>query len=109
MATEYASSGEYIKHHLQNLTYGELPAGYVRHDGTVLTEATKTFAHGAEEAAAMGFWAINVDSMLVSIALGALFLFLFRLAAKKATVGVPTGLQNFVECIWAQRSRVYRI
>ncbi|MHB8824067.1 MAG: F0F1 ATP synthase subunit A [Thiobacillus sp.] len=99
MATEYASSGEYIKHHLQNLTYGELPAGYVRHDGTVLTEATKTFAHGAEEAAAMGFWAINVDSMLVSIALGALFLFLFRLAAKKATVGVPTGLQNFVEWI----------
>ncbi|MBW8305554.1 MAG: F0F1 ATP synthase subunit A [Thiobacillus sp.] len=99
MATEYASSGEYIKHHLQNLTYGELPAGYVRHDGTVLTEATKTFAHGAEEAAAMGFWAINVDSMLVSIALGALFLFLFRMAAKKATVGVPTGLQNFVEWI----------
>ena len=99
MASEYASSGEYIKHHLQNLTYGELPAGYVRHDGTVLTEATKTFAHGAEEAAAMGFWAINVDSMLFSIGLGVLFLFFFRLAAKKATTGVPGGLQNFVEWI----------
>lgn len=99
MATEYASSGEYIKHHLQNLTYGELPAGYVRHDGTVLTEATKTFAHGGAEVQAMGFWSINVDSMLFSIGLGVLFLFFFRLAAKKATVGVPTGLQNFVEWI----------
>jgi F-type H+-transporting ATPase subunit a len=99
MATEYASSGEYIKHHLQNLTYGELPAGYVRHDGTVLTEATRTFAHGAEEAAAMGFWAINVDSMLFSIGLGVLFLFFFRVAAKKATTGIPGGLQNFVEWI----------
>jgi len=99
MATEYASSGEYIKHHLQNLTYGELPAGYHRHDGTVLTEATRTFAHGAEEAKAMGFWAINVDSMAFAIGLGILFLFLFRMAAKKATTGVPSGLQNFVEWI----------
>ncbi len=99
MATEYASSGEYIKHHLQNLTYGELPAGFHRHDGTVLAEATRTFAHGAEEAKAMGFWAINVDSMLFSIGLGVLFLFFFRMAAKRATTGVPAGLQNFVEWI----------
>ena len=99
MATEYASSGDYIKHHLQNLTYGELPAGYQRHDGEVLTQATMTFAHGAEEAKDMGFWAINVDSMLFSIGLGVLFLFLFRMAAKKATVGVPSGLQNFVEWV----------
>jgi F-type H+-transporting ATPase subunit a len=47
----------------------------------------------------MGFWAINVDSMLFSIGLGVLFLFFFRLAAKRATVGVPAGLQNFVEWI----------
>jgi F-type H+-transporting ATPase subunit a len=85
MASEYASSGEYIKHHLQNLTYGQLPDG------------TWGVAHGAAEAKAMGFWAINVDSMLFSIVLGALFLFFFRLAAKKATVGMPSGLQNFVE------------
>ena len=99
MATEYASSGEYIKHHLQNLTYGQLPAGYERHDGEVLSQATWTFAHGMEEAKAMGFWAINVDSMLFSIGLGLLFLFMFRMAAKKATSGVPAGLQNFVEWI----------
>jgi F-type H+-transporting ATPase subunit a len=87
MASEYHSSGEYIKHHLQNLTYGQHPDG------------TWGIAHSADEAVAMGFWAINVDSMLVSIVLGALFLFIFRLAAKKATFGVPTGLQNFVEWI----------
>jgi F-type H+-transporting ATPase subunit a len=99
MASEYASSGEYIKHHLQNLTYGELPAGYERHDGEILSQSLWTFAHGAEEAKAMGFWAINVDSMLFSIGLGVLFLFFFRMAAKKATTGVPAGLQNFVEWI----------
>jgi F-type H+-transporting ATPase subunit a len=87
MATEYASSGEYIKHHLQNLTYGQHADG------------TWGFAHGAAEAKAMGFWAINVDSMLFSIVLGVLFLFLFRLAAIKVTVGVPSGLQNFVEWV----------
>ena len=85
MSAEAHTSGEYIKHHMQNLTYGQLPDG------------TWGFAHGAAEAKAMGFWAINVDSMLFSIGLGVLFLFLFRLAAKRATAGVPSGLQNFVE------------
>ena len=87
MATESHSSGEYIKHHLQNLTYGQQPDG------------AWGFAHGAAEAKAMGFWAINVDSMLFSIGLGLIFLFLFRMAAKKATTGTPGGLQNFVEWI----------
>lgn len=96
---EAHTSGEYIKHHLQNLTYGKLPEGTVRHDGTVLDQATWTFAHGAEEVKAMGFWAINVDSMLFSVGLGLIFLILFRLAAKRATAGVPGGLQNFVEWV----------
>ncbi|WP_324779791.1 F0F1 ATP synthase subunit A [Thiobacillus sedimenti] len=87
MASEYASSGEYIKHHLQNLTYGKLPDG------------NWGFAHSAADVKAMGFWSINLDSMVFSIALGLIFLFLFRMAARKATAGVPTGLQNFVEWI----------
>jgi F-type H+-transporting ATPase subunit a len=103
MATEYASSGEYIKHHLQNLTLGKLPEGYERHDHhgnvEVLSESTLTFAHNAQEAKDMGFWAVNVDSMAFSIGLGILFLFLFRMAARKASTGVPTGLQNFVEWV----------
>jgi F-type H+-transporting ATPase subunit a len=87
MASEYASSGEYIKHHLQNLTYGQLPDG------------SWGFAHGPADLKAMGFWSINLDSMLFSIGLGLIFLVLFRMVAKKATAGVPSGLQNFVEWI----------
>ena len=101
------NSQEYISHHLTNLTYGKLPAGYVRHevaeDGTVheheLTTATWTMAHNSEEAAQMGFTAVNVDSLGWSFGLGALLMFLFWRAAKKATTGVPTGFQNFVEMI----------
>ena len=81
------SSGEYIKHHLTNLTYG-------RH-----LDGTWGLAESAEEVAAMGFWAVNVDSMAWSLGLGVVFCFLFRTAAKRATAGVPAGLQNAVEMI----------
>ena len=75
----------YIEHHLQNLTFGLHP------------ENGWSMAHSAADAKAMGFWAIHVDTMLWSIGLGVLFLYLFRLVAKRASTGVPTGLQNFVE------------
>ena len=84
---EVHSSSDYIKHHLQNLTYGKKPEG-----GWGL-------AHTAQEAKEMGFWSINVDSMGVSILLGVLFLWSFRLVAKRASAGVPSGWQNFVEWI----------
>ena len=87
MASENPTGEEYIEHHLTNLTWGQLPDG---HWG---------FAHSAEEAASMGFWAINVDSMFWSIALGALFSWLFYRVARSATAGVPGGGQNFVEMI----------
>lgn len=87
MSAEAHSSGEYIKHHLQNLTYGQHADG------------TWGIAHNAAEAQAMGFWAINLDSMGFAIGLGLLFLLIFRAAAKKATTGVPSGLQNFVEMV----------
>ena len=91
------SASEYIQHHLQNLTYGKLPAGYERADGTVLQEAQWTMAHNAAEASDMGFMALHVDSLGWSVALGLIFLFIFRLAAKRVTSGQPGGLQNFVE------------
>ena len=87
MSAEAHTSGEYIKHHLQNLTYGQHADG------------TWGVAHSAGDAKEMGFWAINLDSMGFAIGLGLLFLFLFRMAAKKATAGVPSGLQNFVEWV----------
>ncbi|MFC4257701.1 F0F1 ATP synthase subunit A [Marinobacter lacisalsi] len=88
---------DYIKHHLTNLTYGKLPEGYERADGSVVEEATWTMARTAQEAADMGFMAVHVDTMGWSIAMGVLFLGLFRFAAKKATTGQPGGLQNMVE------------
>ena len=92
-------STSYIKHHLTNLTYGELPAGYERADGSVLAESSWTLAQTSQEAADMGFMAFHVDSLFWSIGLGALIMFLFYRAAKKATTGVPTGFQNFVEIL----------
>ncbi|MFT5987513.1 MAG: F-type H+-transporting ATPase subunit a [Marinobacter psychrophilus] len=88
---------EYIKHHLQNLTYGKLDAGYERFDGSVMNDASWTFARTAQEASDMGFMAVHVDTMGWSIAMGVLFLGLFRFVASRATTGVPGGLQNLVE------------
>ncbi len=77
----------YIQHHLQNLTFGYHP------------ENGWSLAHGAEEAREMGFWAIHLDTMGWSIAMGVLFIWLFRKAGKLATTGVPGALQNVVEMI----------
>jgi F-type H+-transporting ATPase subunit a len=83
----YASATEYVQHHLGFLTFGKT------HDGSW------GFAHSVEEAAEMGFWAINVDSMMISLLLGVLFLGLFRFVISKASSGVPGGMQNFIEVI----------
>ncbi len=93
------TSTEYIQHHLQNWTYGKLPAGYTRYDGTVLQETTWTNAHSSQEAKDMGFSAVHVDTLGWSIVLGALFIFVFSRVAKKATSDTPKGLQSFVELI----------
>lgn len=81
------NSTEYIKHHLTNLTYGYHP------------ESGWGFAHSAKEAGEMGFNAIHVDTMGWSLVLGLLFCWLFRMAAVRATSGVPGGLQNLVEVV----------
>ncbi|MFV0277814.1 MAG: F0F1 ATP synthase subunit A [Parahaliea sp.] len=100
MAGKNQTVSEYIVHHLTNLTYGKLPAGFERYDGSVVGEGGAwVMAHGGEETAAMGFNAIHVDSMLWSIGLGLLFCWLFRRMALKASSGVPSGLLNFVEMI----------
>ena len=99
-AGEELTISGYIVHHLTNLTYGKLPAGYERYDGSIVGEGGSwTMAHGGAEAAAMGFNAIHVDSMIWSIGLGIIFCWLFRSVAKKAEAGVPSGLVNAVEMI----------
>ncbi|MDA7687219.1 F0F1 ATP synthase subunit A [bacterium] len=104
MAGDTLSKSEYISHHLTNLTYGKLPAGYERVSeghSHVLEQAQWTLAHSAQEAADMGFMAVHLDTMGWSIALGMLFCFSFAWVARSATAGVPTGFQNFVEMIIA--------
>ncbi len=63
------TSAEYINHHLTNLKVGE------------------------------GFWALHLDTFLVSGFLGLLAFGLMLRVAQKATSGVPSGMQNFVEMV----------
>lgn len=88
MAEAHAlTSSEYIIHHLTNWTFGHHP------------QLGWKIAETREEAAAMGFSAIHLDSMLWSIGLGMLFCALFYAVAKKATSGVPGKFQAFVETV----------
>lgn len=63
------STTDYIVHHLHPLAVGE------------------------------GFWTVHLDTLGVSIVLGALFLWLFRKVAREATSDVPGPLQNFIESV----------
>jgi F-type H+-transporting ATPase subunit a len=45
------------------------------------------------------FWAVHIDSVSVSLALGLIFCLLFWLKARKATSGVPGRGQAFVEIV----------
>lgn len=78
---------EYVQHHLGFLTFGQ------RQDGSW------GFAHSTQEASEMGFWAINVDSMMISVLLGIIFIAVFRFGIKGATSGKPGAFQNFLEII----------
>lgn len=87
-AEEHAlTSTEYIKHHLTNMTYGQMPDG------------TWKLAETAKEAQEMGFTAIHLDSMGWSIGLGILFCALFGLAARFAKADVPGKFQSAIEMI----------
>lgn len=71
MATDgMLTSTDYIKHHLAPLQVGD------------------------------GFWAVNIDSLGISIILGFFFIWLFSRVAKKATTGVPGKLQCFIEMVF---------
>ncbi|MCY3768770.1 MAG: F0F1 ATP synthase subunit A [Gammaproteobacteria bacterium] len=86
-SSESITSGEFIRHHLTNLTFG-------RH-----ADGSWGMAHTGAEAAEMGVMAVHVDSLFWSFVLGALFLWMFRRVAVRATSGEPAMLQNFCEWI----------
>jgi len=87
MAGEDQTSGEYIQHHITNLTYGQLPDG------------SWALAHTPEEIKSMGFLAIHVDTMLWSLMTGFAFLAIFIIAARNVTAAVPGTLQNLCEMV----------
>lgn len=65
--TSGITSTEYINHHLTHWSIGS------------------------------GFWSLHLDTLIISWIIGVTFLWLFYVIAKRATVGVPSGWQNFVE------------
>ena len=74
MATEQAlTPSEYIQHHLSFNTH--------------------SVGNGS-------FWTLNVDSLVMSVVLGVLVMGLVWLVARKATSGVPSKSQAFVELIF---------
>ena len=87
MASGETTPTEYIRHHLQNLTFGPKADG------------GWGIAHTPQEAMDMGFWAFHIDTLGFAVVLGLVFLVLFRIAARNATAGVPGGLQNLVEIV----------
>src|SRR5688572_16236249 len=68
------SVGEYIDHHI-------------------------TFLANKEQTAIVDFSVVHWDSVFWSVLLAAVFLGTFYMVARKATAGVPRGLQNFIEFI----------
>ena len=100
MAGDNQTVSEYIVHHLTNLTYGRLPEGFERYDGSFVPDGGSwVMAHGAEEISAMGFYAVHIDSMLWSVGLGIFFCWFFYRTACLVSEDSPSGPINFVEMV----------
>jgi len=78
-AAEGHDSGGYVLHHLSNLN---------------LDLRTMTI-----DPQATGFWVLHLDSMFFSLLLATIFFVIFRGVARRATDGVPSGMQNFIEMV----------
>ena len=97
------NSDKYIKHHLQNLTFGYCEeAGEWRFADGHINIRAPGLAHQEQkekscEAKDMGIHAIHVDTMAMSLVLGSVFCLFFWRVAKKASVHKPTKLQNAIE------------
>jgi len=74
--THLVSTSEYIGHHMRHWAL-DLRTMTIGHDG--------------------GFMTLNLDTAVISVLLGVLFLAVFYAVARCATVGVPSAWQNFVE------------
>lgn len=79
---EISTPQDYIGHHLNNLQLD-----------------LRTFSLVDPHHPPATFWVLNLDSMVISVLLGVLFLWLFRKVALNATSGVPGKLQAAVELV----------
>jgi F-type H+-transporting ATPase subunit a len=82
MATEHATNTEHA------LT----PSGYIEHH-------LSFNAHPVNDG--VGFWTLHVDTFVMSVALGLIVMGLIWLVARRATSGVPSKGQAFVELIFS--------
>lgn len=99
MTGEVLTSKEYITHHLTNLTWGKIQEGSTLCDGSLAESTHWGVAHCAEQARQMGFWSWNLDTLGWSIGLAILAGLVMWMAARRASVGVPSGLVNFIEMV----------
>ncbi|TMN45151.1 F0F1 ATP synthase subunit A [Pseudoalteromonas sp. S2755] len=83
MAAEEVTLSSHIQHHLTNAKMCSTDAGLAFN----------------KACADSGFWTWHVDTLAWSIGLGLIFLWIFRSAAKKSTIGVPGKFQCFIEMV----------
>ena len=104
MASKELNSSDYIEHHLQNLTFGKCSDGKWRFaDGHLNLKENSAHQEHKEytcEVKEMGFDAIHVDTMFMSLLLGGIVAFFFWSIARKATAKKPSKLQNVFEYIF---------
>ena len=104
MASKELNSSDYIEHHLQNLTFGKCSDGKWRFaDGHLNLKENSAHQEHKEytcEVKEMGFDAIHVDTMFMSLLLGGVVAFFFWSIARKATAKKPSKLQNVFEYIF---------
>src|SRR3990167_1496970 len=75
MTAKTLTSAEYVQHHMVHWQLN-------LHDFT--------FTNG-------GFWTLNLDTILISLVLGCLFIGAFYWVARRPLSGIPGKMQNFVE------------
>lgn len=83
MAAEEVTLSGHIQHHLTNAKMCSTDTGLA-------------FNKACTDS---GFWTWHIDTLAWSIGLGFIFLWIFRSAAKKSTLGVPGKFQCFIEII----------
>lgn len=71
-------------------------SSYILHHLTFLKLDLRTMSVNPE---ATGFWVLNLDSVIISLILAAIFIWMFRAVASKASSGVPGRFQNFIELL----------